>query len=181
MRPELTVKQSWRTFWMQQKDFNSSCRGLKDLLETSKSLVVLWPNTGQCIPRLSLLQSVPFIHYSHTFVHQRRETMCPNYQSVIRLWYLSTFKSCQIVALSGRTEEHKEKGFDFWLCEWKTEGTETEAAMNHWCHHLIWCSCNLLYMFNRPPYPLLLGEWRTGNPKPFFFRCLTIKLCFYFV
>lgn len=95
---------------MQQKDFNSSCRGLNDLLETSKSLVGLWPNTGQCIPRLSLLQSVPFIHYTHTFVHPRRETMCPSYQSVIRLWYLSTFKSCGPVWKNRGAEEKR-----FWI------------------------------------------------------------------
>lgn len=179
MRPELTVEQSWRTFWMQQKDFNSSCRGLKDLLETSKSLVALWPNTGQCIPTF-MAPICPFYSlHSHFFI--RGVKQCVQTIRVLRLWYLSTCKSCQNVALSGRTEEQEGKGFDFWLYEWKTEGTETEAAVNHWCHHLIWCSCNLLYMFNRPPYPLLLGEWRLATPKPFFFRCLTIKLCFYFV
>lgn len=113
--------------------------------------------------------------HTHT-VHQRRDSMCPNYQRVPLV--LSTLKSCQNVALSGRTEEQRDLDFN---SERKNEGTDTEAAMNHWCHLLIWSSCNLLYMFNRRPYPLFPGERRAGNSKPFFFRCLTLKLSFYFV
>lgn len=54
-----------------------------------------------------------FITLTHLCIG--RETMCPNYQSVIMLWYLSTFKSCLNAALSGRTEEQKEKAFGSWL------------------------------------------------------------------
>lgn len=95
---------------MQQKDFNSSCRGLNDLLETSKSLVGLWPNTGQCKPRLSLLQSVSFIHYTHTLFIRGVKQCVQTIREL--LWCLSTFKSCQNVALSGRTEEQKDLDFD---------------------------------------------------------------------